>query len=789
MKHQARMTKEARSTKHETTPWAWHPFDVASAAPFAVLLLLFIFQTSALPSARAEETAAKSPLTGKVELRFQRCRSGAPIPIVWEIEWNEQAIAQGDLDYEIEDGNQVLTRFRLPDLVLSPGKNVFNAMLPAMSVYGSSAPVVVRARFVSGKRSFEFEEQSLRVPSRFTQWFNVGVVSSAIAKPSREESRLFEAIRWERFLPANDNRDRSTTVSLDFQTAALPADPLTLCNFDVVVVLPAALVEIRDDQADALKKWVTAGGSLCVVAGGGLTPRHAALINPLLAESVGHEAFGVDAQGYLAPGEKFAGEIISARKGLGRVVMLRQALLQKLTPDAKEWLDATGFLMKVRREQVKLVQRPPAGNSPAGNSTSFPPPGWTVGSTGAAPRTTYAGGNRRPKPNAPASMPPVQSPRVKVQKPLPTGMSVPRGIPNFSGGQWSVVSSRRMYDPGYLMGSELSAPPLASLEGLIQILMPRDVQVVPLGLIAAILAAYVLTIGPVDYCLLGFFRQRRLTWILFPVVTIAFAGFTLWLSRSYLGTNDSRRAIDVYDVVRGGVAARHTRIELLFLSEQRELGTDVQNGAFSRIGLGTVSDPRLPRLPGSSDAGRVEQSAYVGRFPSRYTVGQAIPQWTPVANRFFWIDPQPVTIASSPGANPKAPFDWDDPGDLTTDAGRTALAARIRGAFGDAACAVVYRGHRAPLPIRNSIDSLHTWQPTLEPYMPRFGTDTIVYELSARTPEKLFSLASQISPNGGPGLEDLAILDGSDARQSLLVIAVETGSKMTLYRRLYVGGP
>jgi len=355
------------------------------------------------------------------------------------------------------------------------------------------------------------------------------------------------------------------------------------------------------------------------------------------------------------------------------------------------------------------------------------------------------------------------------------------------------------YDPTYLMGSELSPLPLASLDGLIQILMPRDVQVVPLGMIAAILAAYVVTIGPIDYFLLGFLRLRRLTWILFPVVTIAFAGFTLWLSRWYLGTNDSRRAIEIYDVVQGGVAARHTRIELLFLSQQRELGTEVQNGVFSPIGLGMLPDPRLRGMSGSTDTGRIDQSV-VGRFPSRYMVGQAIPQWTPVANRLFWIDPQPVKVAaSSPtadpaaanpaGADPKANFDWDDPGDPTTDAGRAALAARVRRAFGNAACAVVYRARGEPQPVLNSFGSLRFWQSRSDPSMPALGTEEILYELSARTPAKLFSLAAQISPNGGPGLEDLALLDGSDSRQSLLVIAVATDSTLTLYRRLFVGGP
>jgi hypothetical protein len=172
-----------------------------------------------------------------------------------------------------------------------------------------------------------------------------------------------------------------------------------------------------------------------------------------------------------------------------------------------------------------------------------------------------------------------------------------------------------------------------------------------------------------------------------------------------------------------------------------------------------------------------------------------------VANRFFWIDPPPMksgAFAPATGANPtgpnpagpdpKANFNWDDPGDPTTFAGRAALSVRIARAFGDAACAVVYRARRKPLYVLNSFGMLRSWQPHAERSAHLYGMEEIVHEISAPSPEKLFSVASQISPNGSPGLEDLAILDESDPRQSLLVIAVETGSKLTLYRRLYVGG-
>ena len=87
--------------------------------------------------------------------------------------------------------------------------------------------------------------------------------------------------------------------------------------------------------------------------------------------------------------------------------------------------------------------------------------------------------------------------------------------------------------------------------------------------------------------MLGLLRMRRLTWILFPVVTIAFAVFTLFLSRWYLGTNDSRQAIEINDIVKGGTTARRTRIELLFLSRAARWGRTFKMGPSPRSRWGS----------------------------------------------------------------------------------------------------------------------------------------------------------------------------------------------------------
>lgn len=782
-----RATGRMGETECGPTPVGRRDLVPAACRRLALGLLLVFVSAEAFA-----ETKPTTPLTGKLELRHRRCRSGSPIPVVWKLDWNEQAIADGVLEFEIYEGNELLGRFRIPDVVLSQGANEFNAVLPALSVHSSSAATTIQARFTTGTRTIDLEEQTLRIPSQYIQWFSVGVVSGAIANPSDTETKLFEKIRLESFLPREDAESQSATSVFELRPNNLPADPLSLCDFDVVALSPQGLSELRDDQIDALKKWVTAGGSLCVIAGGGLAPKHAHFLDELFAESPGHETFLVDSRGFLQPGEEAAGEIVSARKGLGRVVALRRPLLKTLAPDEKPWRNAVAFLLKVRKDQYQVSKDLPSFNAVAGQAIDalkealVPPqqPAMTLQPSRPAQR------GQRPQPPTTQRLTPQQQQRqMQLQQQARIRQQQRQQMQQAAQQRQFARMNPQAYNPAYVLGSPLSPPPLEDRGGLFQLLMPQDVQMVPLGVIAGVLIAYVLAIGPVDYFLLGFLRLRRFTWVLFPAVTVGFAAATLWLAQWYLGTNDSRRAIEFFDVVKGGVVARHTRVELLFLSQQRDTVNDLQNGLFTHVGLmesQKMSDPLMPTPMGDALA---KATVFEGRYPGRYAVVQTVPQWTPVVNRVSWIDPKPVEIETSPESPPTEKFDWDHLGDVDSAAGRQKLAERVRRAFGEQATAAVYR-QAARIEILDSINKLQPLK--IDPQQKRIAytsADEVIHELSVRNATRLFGVASQVSPSGGPDLEDLSLIDSSDPRQLLLVIALKKGPDFLIYRRLFAGEP
>src|ERR1019366_9218593 len=80
---------------------------------------------------------------------------------------------------------------------------------------------------------------------------------------------------------------------------------------------------------------------------------------------------------------------------------------------------------------------------------------------------------------------------------------------------------------------------------LLNRLMPQTVRLIPFSALIGILVLFVLLIGPADYFLLGAFRRRKFTWILFPATSIVFTAATVLMANHFLGLHDQRRSLFV----------------------------------------------------------------------------------------------------------------------------------------------------------------------------------------------------------------------------------------------------
>jgi hypothetical protein len=272
----------------------------------------------------------------------------------------------------------------------------------------------------------------------------------------------------------------------------------------------------------------------------------------------------------------------------------------------------------------------------------------------------------------------------------------------------------------------------------LSVLVPKEVRAIPLGVVLGILGAFVLCVGPLDYFVLGFWKRRQWTWIVFPCVSLGFTVLAVKVSEHYLGTEDHRNSMTFFDVDESGAVVRANRFEVVFASGRRRIRSEVDAAVTAPIWL-------------QSSGERAGGTVLRGRFPERYTLEFPVQQWKAECNRFLTI-----------GGSAPHRIDWSGE----------------RPACADAEIEVAYRfagGGSTSL----------------------FGSSALAYDLlregslaSTKSGSgypghrKRSSLVTAIAPAGGSGFEDLPILDPSDPTRSLLVAVIREGEDYFIYRKL-----
>jgi hypothetical protein len=554
----------------------------------------------------------------------------------------------------------------------------------------------------------------------------------------------------------------------------MPPDPLGYCGYDLAVLAYEGLAELKESQLKPLLEWIEAGGSLCVVPGKAiLKDYHATFLNRAAHASDSDPQFVVEPSGRLmTPGGKntdgtVAGDgddespVLLRRHGLGRIAIVHGKLDRLLTAHETDLRKMLAFLWKMRHDRLADFL----------NAGTF---------------------------------------LVKSERPVD---EVKPGD-----NEWQARNFNVSYAQLRPNDKQLAQLPLQSGDQLLTRLMPEGLRVVPMSLIGVILIVYVLLIGPGDWFVLGAIKRRKWTWITFPFVTVALTLLTVWLAEWYMQISDNRRAVTFHDVGADGRIARRNRFEVLFLGSEREVTTVVTREVFSAMTLQRFSSAmwynyQQQQLQGVDQRRTYTQVAkFEGRVPAHYSVTQFLSQWTPQLNRRFTIPRIPSQSAASAAdetaaAPDKSPvFDWGvfadsatyNAGTLAASPARDALVRQVKTAFGESAhIAVFIEGKRQDL--AGNFGFFHSGdvfgidangnpinQQIYYPgYNPNAKPTSFLDDVSVNGLGGLFAVVSQSSPTGGKDFEDMALVDPSDADQWLLVVAVERGNEVDLYRKLY----
>jgi len=706
------------------------------------------------PTVDSEDEPEDQRLSIEFNRRFQDLRSGSPLSIDWTLKWHGSRLPRGHLDVHIIQGRQIRGRLLSSrEIVLTDAGTRFRTLLPPFNTDNDPFSTLdIRAYFISDDGTFPLGERSLRVAGPLRRSFVVAICEPWQKTSSPEELKFTNSLNVEYLLQRAFGQPSSSvgqrlvaTYPARIYPVDVPSDPLWLCEFNMLVLLPDGLRDLRRNQCQAIAEWVDAGGNLCVFLDGSLTSVHAEFINRLARSQPQQPRLQLGPNGK----PRLAESPARLHKGLGRVVIHQDLPLEQEFLASQQWQTSIEFLWNRLHEIRSLSPQPPANPIPQGLLPEIDPAQFQ-------PVPPQASGPRGPGPS-PSTLSPVAS-QVALQREV----------------KWK----------------------LNSVNSLVLRMTPDDFEVVPMWLLGLLLAGYVVVIGPVDYVVLGWLKLRKWTWIVFPVTTVAFTVLIIWVSHEYMGTSGSARRVLFRDIGDNGELVRENRFELHLAGSHQNLVTRVQRGLFTPIDHRrylTNTQFYANRMP-NSGLTLAEPPEYIGTIPTEYTAVQDLPQWSPQVNRIFRIAPD----------DPVPAFDWDgvEPETLATPGeARDRFQAAVSQAFGPGSGAVLFHGNLSEQFLWNSQtplfpEGVQPWQMQERRAVASAtqnagsGQDAGFFKDSCVRPTMgVFRAISRVSPHGGDNFEDLALLDPTDPGQWLLVIVVADGDSLVLYRHLYHDRP
>jgi hypothetical protein len=281
-------------------------------------------------------------------------------------------------------------------------------------------------------------------------------------------------------------------------------------------------------------------------------------------------------------------------------------------------------------------------------------------------------------------------------------------------------------------------------------LMPGSVRVLPLWILATLLAVFIALVGPADWFLLGALKRRRLTWISLPLVSICVTATTVFAVQRFMGRETRQRSLIISDLGVSGRVIRETRIELELPSRERTAVTASTN-AF-----------RLPLVPGHVHRRATPGNAWTdiefrGQYPGRYDYIQPQRQWTPQLTRVTRIADAPDTSGVL----------WD--------------------AFDEKRITGRWSGHLAPEMSPGVPCNFDFFVGGAEPRPTGDGPIHSEWRqaITALSPRGLGALLTQESPSGFASLDDLPFVETGDPSVVVLVAAKNEGDNIHIWRRIY----
>lgn len=738
----------------------------------------------------------------KLELGSIRGRTAAPIHVKVRLEYNEPQFLEGALELHIYDALELtsesdrLATLRRDGIVLAGQDYEFSLLLPPLQT-SDTRNWAIRAWFVTADERIELtsapgrqglsEPFDLLMTSSLERAF---VMCSASNDPRNRPAAGNRKFLQERLLLSeamnslqafSGERLEGEVVDIggsaagagveglqtvpgvvhyaaEWDVKGLSEDPLGYCAFDVLLLSDGALGLLSEAQQRAIEVWVRAGGSVAVEAAERLQPQQLGFLRRLMGAGLGSESdLTLDEDGRLLIVADQAGAPVLSRAGLGRAVLLPVLEdMSVLAGQSEVWRRTVCFLWKVR-EHSGVYQ----GVSPQ------------VPSDLELARRLIRDAERDERG--------IYSNQSYAMTENGGYLQLTR-LPG--GGDRYYVSSeqlevwRRQWQGRYLSLRSQQSPLLSQAEAA---LLPSDVQMVPVSVIAVILLGYVLVVGPVDYFVLGWLRMRKYTWLLFPVVTAVFTFLTIAVAHAYMSSEDTGGVLVITDLDADGAVVRQSTIETLFFGGGREVEMPQRRALVVQTRDQYLNRGMYGDVPLATD----EAPAYEGVFPQNFSLRQNVQQWSPVSFRTLTLEPEGVELPA---------IDWGDAALVTTEAGRVSLMASLQAlsqqSGGEYEAIVVHQGQAISV-LRQQFSEIQSevaaraWENSGQVRNSWLSELLVSVGGQRVADEGVFSVLSQLSPQGSDALEDLVMSSADNPEEYVLVVMRRRGERIEVFRRLY----
>lgn len=690
-------------------------------------------------------TTHAQQLSANIKNAYSRGRSDAPLVLRVDLDYTGKMFRQGKLELELEYLD-VLGTVTTQAIALTGGRKSINITVPGLTISSSDFPLSVQLRFLEkDAEPIALGDFFVNVPDQQSHSQVLAVCDPWTETSGRQQPALVRSLSLEAFQPRPKRKPNSLDVNVRTYPASLlprqmPRHAMGYLPFDLTLLMADGFAQMEAEQLAALTDWIRAGGSACIMIGKDLEEKHLTFLNDLIKVDGGIFEWTPDRDILYSPMQKGT-SLVKARADFGRVVVLFETSDRDTFIASPAWRDARFFLWRIVESQRMNIAKDGS---------------WTA--------------------SAPINP---DNDRENELWNAPTR--------NGGNGDFDYVQQQ-----DYL--NEFDNTP----SELIATMMPKSVRLIPFELILVLLGAFCLVIGPGDYFILGWLKRRKLTWITFPVVAVAFTWLTVSIADHFMGQNTSSGDIVIRDVGSDGHLLRETRFSLNF--PHRNV---THNIAFKNA-WHEILEAQSSRLWAVDNYEPTSNPpSFEGRIPANYSFKQLQRKWSPLLTRTTSLhhagEDQPALALNWKDLDT---LRWSDIQEAAKNQSKTPvrlLTDTLAGDNGtlDGRLAVITADEELGAPdfgdvfdrsdgyeLYSSRRAIRSEAGRAWSYVPDF-----VVAMCRSNPHHLFSVISQVSPTGGKRIRDLSVIDSSSKEAWVLLLLRQEDGDSVIYRRLFAKQP